>query len=140
MTDYRSCRPAEYLKLGFTDEHGNMREGINGEFSLMMAYRLADSGVTSEEVLQLRKKLEEDFEDEIRAAKSPASAPPANTAWRLRESIRPLGAKAAPLAELIEAASAQMPDWSSFALFVHHLGRIGKQLQIITRMRKAPGD
>src|SRR5262245_42344667 len=84
MTNYRTCRPAQYLKLGFTDENGKVREGINGEFSLMMAYRLADSGITAQEVLDLRQQLEKDFEHDMRSAASPKSAPPANTAARLR--------------------------------------------------------
>jgi hypothetical protein len=136
MTNYRSCRPAEYLKLGFIDENGRLREGINGKYSLMMAYRLADYGVTGKEVLAFRKKLENDFDPGSPEALK--SALPADTVLRMRNALRPLGVKAAPLAELIEAASTQMSDWCAFALLAHHVERIGKQLCIVAGMRKAP--
>ena len=54
-----SVKPQDYLSNGFLQPDGQVREGINGEFSLAMAYRLREEGITPENLRQLTDKLYE---------------------------------------------------------------------------------
>jgi len=137
MEKNQFSRPAEYLRDGFLDADGNPIAGINGEYSLGIAYRLLDSGVTAADVANIRKALADCFETGYRAEdETPAAALPARDTTQLREAARGLGSKGAALDELFETAVTVVNDWRGFAMLIRHLERIQQQMSLLSTFRK----
>jgi hypothetical protein len=137
MEENQFSSPAVYLRDGFTGANGNPLAGINGRYSLGMAYRLLTSGVTAEEVSAIRKEMAESFENDYReAGKAPKAPLPSGWVLRLHDTARALGAKAAALDELFTAAGNVVLDWTAYALLIKHLERIHQQMTLIAAFRK----
>jgi len=137
MEKNQFSRPAEYLRDGFLDAEGKPIAGINGEYSLGIAYRLLDSGVTAADVANIRKALADSFEAGCKAAgDTPTATLPARDTAHIREAGRTLGSKGAVLDELFETAVTAVNDWRGFAMLIKHLERIQQQMSLIAMFRK----
>jgi hypothetical protein len=126
--------PSEYLSEGFFGPDGHMLAGINGVQSLGMAYKLLEAGVTAGEVSAIREGLADIFETEC-PSDGTAAALPASTIASVRDAGRELGAKGAPLDELLDAAVKVLPGWGAFALLIKHLERIHQQMTLVATFR-----
>ena len=125
-----ALRPQDYLHDGFYAPDGRIRAGINGQFSLAMAYQLRQDGVHPKVLRELLESL-----DEIPRAMgriSPGRELGAgvqeklNTLWRSG-----LATRSPALASLLAAARPLMTDWKNFAALTEHLKRIASQLALL---------
>jgi hypothetical protein len=130
-----SVKPQEYLSNGFLQSDGQVREGINGEYSLAMAYRLKEEGITSDNIGQVIEKL-------YQIAGSEAQDDPnkklSSTAL---DAIKQLSkssevSKSNAINELFGAAGSLVNDWKNLAAFIVHLERIQAQIALLSELPK----
>lgn len=130
-----SVKPQEYLSNGFLQPDGQVREGINGEYSLAMAYRLKEEGITPENIGQVIEKL-------YQIAGSEAQDDPnkklSSTAL---DAIKQLSkssevSKSNAMNELFEVAGSLVNDWKNLAAFIVHLERIEAQTALLSELPK----
>ena len=138
--DIKTASPKEYLKDGFFDADGNMREGINGISSLGVAYQLRDESVQPDALKNVVDQLtalgEEYFKRGGDSAKDPLDASTLSAIdriWRGRD----IGSSPA-LGAVYEAAKPLLKDWHNFSALLVHLERIMGQLALITKTRFEP--
>ena len=129
----KASRPAEYLKDGFLDESGNLRSGINGEFSLGIAYQLRADGVTSDDVQEYRDRIEEALETHVPAGEELAVEEPVDRGARtaIQEVARELRGRCELVGEILEAGESVLTNWKSLACLMEHIERIHAQVAII---------
>jgi len=130
-----SVKPQDYLSNGFLQPDGQVREGINGEFSLAMAYRSREEGITPENLRQLNDKLYEI------AGSEGQDDPDKKLSSAALEAIPKLSkstevSKSNTLSELFEAARPWLKDWKTLAAFIVHIERIQAQLALILELPK----
>jgi hypothetical protein len=108
--------PASYLREGFLTEEGTSREGINGRYSLAIAYQCRAEGVDLEELKNAVEQLKKTEPD----SKS------------VKKTIASLNSPA--LQRLLQASEPWLKDLAQYKAFVAHLERILHQTAIITMM------
>ena len=125
-----AIQPADYLKDGFFNEKGEIREGINGEYSLAMAYRLREENVDPDHLKKLVDELQE-------IALRPDSAIDENPELSLDpeavEQVETLAKKwdSPTLQAIFKAARPWLKDWKTLSAFALHLQRILSQYVLI---------
>ncbi len=124
-------RPSEYLAGGLVDDEGKLLEGINGEHSLAMAYRLRDDGYKPAEFETFRKRLAASVEAFLPAAGEGGSPFDKKARAALLEAAAGFRDECSIMNELILAAEGHIVDWRSFARFMEHLERINAQLALV---------
>lgn len=133
-----AINPSDYLAGGFFDTKGEMRERINGMYSLAMAYRLQSEGVEAEQIKKVTDKLEQTFVkdvEKIEADPSAALRTEAQTALQKAKSS-PLVSKSATLSGVFDAAFPWLKDWKNLSAFVLHLERITEQMAILQSIQQ----
>lgn len=128
-----SVKPQEYLSNGFLQPDGEVREGINGEYSLAMAYRLKEEGTTPENVGQVIEKLYQVAGSE--AADDPNKKLSATSADAIKQLSRSSEvSKSNTMTELFEAAGSWVNDFKNLAAFIVHLERIQAQTALLSAL------
>jgi hypothetical protein len=133
LQDLLAIQPQDYLQEGFFTPDGSLREGINGYYSLAMAYRLREEGMGPDEVKALvdewARVTAVVLPDSDEAAHQPLSPEAMAAFQRLRQ--RPEVTRSVTLTALLEAAAPWLRngrDWAALAL---HLQRIMAQLALL---------
>jgi hypothetical protein len=128
-----SVKPQEYLSNGFLQPDGEVREGINGEYSLAMAYRLKEEGTTPENVGQVIEKLYQVAGNE--AADDPNKKLSSTSADAIKQLSRSSEvSKSNTMTELFEAAGSWVNDFKNLAAFIVHLERIQAQTALLSTL------
>ncbi len=130
-----SVKPQEYLSHGFLEPNGEVREGINGEYSLAMAYRLKEEGTTPENLGQVTEKLYDIAGDEAQ------DDPNKKLSSKAVDAIKQVSqsaevSKSNTMTELFEAARSWVTDWKNLAAFIVHLERIQAQTALLFELPK----
>jgi hypothetical protein len=130
LSQMLATSPADYLKNGFHDEQGETFEGINGLYSLGMAYRLREENADPDQL----KRLVDDLQA-IVLKQDPGiyDNPRQQIDPAVSNVIQQLAKKnnSAVIRELFEAADPWITTWSGYAAFVLHLDRILSQYVLI---------
>lgn len=128
-SEFSAVHPRDYLKDGPLDEDGALREGLNGQLSLAMAYRLRAEGVGPARLKVLVDRVK--AIGEAHMPKTGAGSVPERARKELA-AIWP-GHETGALLELKEALSGWLTgEWRHFAAVALHLERIMKQLALIS--------
>lgn len=128
--------PKDYLRNGFFASDGQVREGINGQCSLAMAYRLREDGLVVEDLQRIVDKLDGLTSGERRFAPNGPLGEAIVSELRDLWNSDVVGRSAA-LAELSEALRPLVTDWKNFAAAAVHIQRIMAQLALLTAVRGA---
>ncbi|HSP06364.1 MAG TPA: hypothetical protein VLR94_04265 [Acidobacteriota bacterium] len=138
--DIKSIHPKDYLKDGFFDSDGNLREGINGTCSLAMAYQCRDESLQPDAVKHVLDQLtalgEAYFKRGGNTATDPLDAPTLSAIDKISRGREVSGSKA--LESLFGAAKPLLKNWQNFSGLVVHLERIMGQLALVTKTRFEP--
>ncbi len=134
--DLSATRPADYLREGLLSADGQIREGINGQYSLGMAHRLKQAGVHPDTVKALLDSLKSAAEKLIR--KDAENAPLPDNA---QQSVQAAWSATGPtgtgvLGELRTAVLPWVKDTRSLAATLLHLERILRQLALLNAAPK----
>jgi hypothetical protein len=130
-----SVKPQEYLSSGFLQADGEVREGINGEYSLAMAYRLKEEGTTAENLAQVTEKLYDIAGDEAQDdPNKKLSSKAVDGIKRISQSAEV--SKSNTMSELFAAAGSWVTDWKNLAAFIVHLERIQAQTALLSELPK----
>ncbi|MCI0417557.1 hypothetical protein L0222_32725 [bacterium] len=105
--------PSSYLQEGFLAKDGTLRDGINGTYSLALAYQLREEGIDLD---QFRNAVEQ-LKKEEAALQS------------LRNTITSLNSHS--LQNLLQAAEPWLKDPAQNKAFISHLERILQQAALI---------
>jgi hypothetical protein len=138
--NYRKKRNAfsktsEYLSNGFLQPDGEVREGINGEYSLAMAYRLKEEGITPENIGQVIEKLYQIAGSEAQDDPNKKLSSTALDAIKQLSKSSEIS-KSNAMNELFGAAGSWVNDWKNLAAFIVHLERIEAQTALLSELPK----
>ena len=128
-----SVKPQEYLSNGFLQPDGEVREGINGEYSLAMAYRLKEEGATPENVGQVIEKLYKIAGSEAQDDSNKKLSSTAGDAIKQLSKSSEVS-KSNTLSELFQAAGSWLNDFKNLAAFIVHLERIQAQTALLSAL------
>ena len=130
LSEMLAIRAGDYLSNGFHDEQGETFEGINGLYSLAMAYRLREENADPDQL----KKLVDDLQAiALKQDQSIYDNPKQQMDPAVSNEIQQLAKKntSAVIREVFEAANRWIKTWSGYAAFVLHLDRILSQFVLI---------
>jgi hypothetical protein len=136
LSEMLAIKPQEYLKNGFFDADGNFYEGINGDFSLSMAYRCRDEGTGPDQIEKVVGQLESILKsvdksidrdpDQQLDAKALAVQEQAAQSLEVKQSVA--------LKEIFSASKPWIHSWKTYAALAVHLRRIMSQLALLTNL------
>ena len=136
LSEMLSTKPSDYLKNGFFDADGEFYEGINGEHSLGMAYRLREEGIGPDRLEKIVNQLESimDSQDESidENPEQPLDVKSVGLQERLAQNPDVAGSSA--LKEIFAAAGPSIRTWKGLAALAVHLRRIMSQLALLTNL------
>jgi hypothetical protein len=129
-----ATKPTDYLNKGFFNADGKFYEGINGEFSLHMAYRCRDEGTSPDQILKVVSQLESILKSLDRSIDENPNQPLDAKALSVQEQViqSPEVTRSVALKELFEAAKPWITNWKTYAALNVHLRRIMGQLALLT--------
>jgi hypothetical protein len=126
----------QYLKKGFFDSNGKLYQGINGEYSLGMAYRCRNEGTSPVQILKVVSQLESVFDsmnDSFKKNPNQRLDQEALNLWdQVNQSPEVKASKA--LSELFETSRSCVTTWKTYAALTIHLRRIMSQLALLTSL------
>jgi hypothetical protein len=129
--DLELLRPQVYLKDGFVDEEGGLREGISGLYSLALAYDLMKEGTTVESLKSLIDEFKTLADSGLREENSHGLLD-GNSFQQLGNIMNsPAVMNSKMLKDLFHAALPLLKDWPNVAGLVLHLDRAMKQLALL---------
>ena len=134
-----AVQPQEYLSEGFLNPDGQVKEGINGEYSLAMAYRLKEEGGTADELMKLTERLYDLAGDEGELEPDSKLSQKAIAAFQALPRS-PEVSKSKALSELFEASNSFITDWKNLAAFIVHIERIQAQVSLVTELSQLQMD
>ena len=125
-----AIQPTEYLKNGFYDKDGEALEGVNGFYSLAMAYRLREEQMNPDELKKIVDRLMEIVPRHDRAVEDNPQLPlDADSRAALEEVTKK---SASPtLTAIFDAGRPWVKDWRTYAALTLHLQRILSQLALL---------
>ena len=113
LQDMLKVSPSDYLRQGFLTTEGKLRDRINGENSLAIAYQTREEGVDLDRFQHVIQQIDP----------SNADVP------ALREKIQSLQSPA--LNRVLQASEPWFGDSRQYVAFVSHLRRIMSQLALL---------
>jgi hypothetical protein len=121
-------QPAEYLKNGFYNSTGEFVEGINGEYSLQIAYQLRKEEADVDQLKSLT--------DELEAIAPRDEAPDDALDPGTVRSIQAIAKKntSPAIKSVFDAAMPWVTDWKNYAALTLHLQRILSQTVLIRNL------
>ncbi len=129
--DLELLRPQVYLKDGFVDEEGGLREGISGIYSLALAYDLMKEGTTVESLKALSQEFTTLADSGLNEENSHGLLD-GNSFQQLGKIMNaPAVMNSKMLNDLFHAALPLLKDWPNVAGLVLHLDRAMKQLALL---------
>jgi hypothetical protein len=136
LVDLKNIRPDDYMREGFFDDQGELREGLSGMYSLAMAYRCRDEKMTPDALHGIVGQLQSVAEGADSSVDDNPDQPLNGKAVASLERIwqRPDVAGSATLAEIVRAARPQLNRWKDLAALVLHLDRMVAQLAMIENL------
>src|SRR5262245_76258 len=138
LAEMLAIKPVDYLNNGFFDEDGEIREGINGYYSLAMAYRCREEKYSPDSLKEVNDEIDRLTE------KQPASIndepDQAIDTEALKELDKIFKRKAAldskTLTGIYAAARPTIKTWRDYAGLAMHLDRILSQLALLVNLPK----
>lgn len=139
LKELLAIQPRDYLREGFFAPDGQLREGINGYYSLAMAYRCREEGLTPDRLKRLTDELARIAERHAPVGIDEAGQPLTSEVLSSLQQIRNDAdvVQSPTLTALFEAASPWIQDWKNFAAFALHLERIMAQLALLLAIPQA---
>jgi len=136
LSEMLATKPKDYLKNGFFDADDEFYEGINGEHSLGMAYRLREEKLTAAQLESIVDKLEAilNLQDSSIDEHPEIEIDGASKKGAQQIAASSEVTSAAALTELFAAAEPWTHNWKGFAAFTVHLRRILSQLALLTNL------
>ena len=136
---FGDIRPEDYLSRGFVTPEGELQEGLNGYYSLAMAYRCRDEDVSPDAIHALLEEIGG------LADRQPEASPDDELDAGIRKDLERIGASDAvrassALGELFASALPRIRRWRDLAAFSVHLERIMGQLALLLYSRQAPEE
>jgi hypothetical protein len=128
-----AIQPAEYLKNGFYDQDGELIEGLNGEYSLAMAYRLREEQADIDQLKNIVDRLTEIASKRDSAVNDNPHLPLDAANAAAFKAVRTKTALPTVIA-IFDAADPWVKDWKSYASLTLHLQRILSQLALIRNL------
>jgi hypothetical protein len=134
LSEMLSTKPQDYLNKGFFNADGKFYEGINGEFSLRMAYRCRDEGTRPDQILKVVSQLENVLKSLDKAIDENPDHPLDAKALSVQEQVVQSQEviRSPALKELFDAAKPWITNWKAYAALDVHLRRIMGQLALLT--------
>lgn len=132
LAEMLAIKPKEYLKDGFFDDDGELRDDINGLFSLAMAYRCREEGLDPEVLHGIVTRLEGMADKNADTAdENPEEALDSATQSELQR-IRqePAVDASVPLSEILDASQPWVVNWKNYAALFLHLQKVLSQLAL----------
>ena len=133
LKELLAIQPKGYLKDGLLGPTGEIRERVNGYYSLAMAYRCREEGLTPEVLKRVVTRLEDvakGHEKELEDKSNP-SLDQATSASLRSVQVMPEVKTSATLTAIFQAAMPHLTEWKSYAAFALHIDRIMAQLALI---------
>ena len=143
--DLSKVQPRDYLRDGFYDGRGRLREGISGFYSLALAYHLRKEEVAPDslnEVLEQLQKIADEHGPQFETKPHTEPVPAANSALQSLAKHKTVAGSPA-LSAVFKAAKPWTKNWKGFSALVLHLDRTHSQLALIAAMnetRPLPGQ
>lgn len=128
---FKEIEPKSYLNDGFLTPDGQIREGINGYYSLSVAYQCRDEGVEPENIKRILEKIDEWFSKDTSPDADQELAPEVRTALQKLQNLEEVRSSTT-LKALVEASLPHLGTWREMAAFILHLERILAQLALLT--------
>ena len=129
--DLELLRPQVYLKDGFVDEEGGLRDGISGIYSLALAYDLMKEGTTVESLKSLIQEFKT-LADSGLHEKNSHGLLDKDSFQQLGKIINsPAVMQSKMLKDLVHVALPLLKDWPNVAGLFLHLERSMKQLALL---------
>lgn len=133
-----AIKPQDYLKNGFFGTDGEFHEGVNGYYSLGMAYRCRAEGVSPDALKGIMDAIDQIADQQDKTAEDDPAQPIAKPALDSLDKIFKKkdisGSKA--LSELTGAARPLLKTWKDFAGLAIHMDRILSQLALLVNLPK----
>ncbi|MEW6364978.1 MAG: hypothetical protein AB1714_10100 [Acidobacteriota bacterium] len=133
MAEQLSGDPAIYLRDGFYAADGSMREGIDGEHSLALAYRLRSEGLSLDGLDSLLQAVGDIVDahagNDVETGEEPISAGGMKAFDQL--GTRPEVTRSAALTSVLSAAHPWVRTWRDYAALAIHLERARSQLALL---------
>jgi hypothetical protein len=136
--DLSKVRPRDYLRKGFFDSKGRLREHINGQDSLAMAYHARSEKLTVHQLELIVGRLQKIADQH--------SVEMANPQIELSSEVRtailqvagsePVR-KSPAIFELMQLSTSMLKKWKDFAALLLHMQRILAQLALIHTLTQA---
>src|SRR5262245_34379930 len=128
----------DYLSKGFFDRNGKFYEGLNGEYSLRMAYRCQNDGTGPDQLLNIVSQLEsilDSVDGSIERNPNQRLDTEALNVWDLvRQS--PEVKRSSALSEIFDTSKPWITTWKTYAALTIHLRRIMSQLALLTNLSR----
>ncbi|MEW6605866.1 MAG: hypothetical protein AB1414_00250 [bacterium] len=135
MIDLKAVRPVEYLKEGFFLNDGcTLREGINGLYSLAMAYEFRNKKVHPEKLKKLTDALLGIVKKhDIESLKKVESVIEPQTRRVIEDEFQRIKTElpSSLFSELIQECTRWLINWRNFLAVIVHLQRINAQLALL---------
>lgn len=125
-----AIQPAEYLKNGFYDKEGEALEGLNGFYSLAMAYRLRDEQMNPEELKKIVDRLMDIIPRHNPAVDENPQLPLDADSRRALDEVTKKS-DSPTLNAIFEAGRPWVKDWRNYAALTLHLQRILSELALL---------
>lgn len=129
--DLELLRPQVYLKDGFVDEEGGLRDGISGVYSLALAYDLMKEGTTIDSLKSLIEEFKSLADSGLREGNSHGLLDGNSFAQLGKIMNSPAVMKSSMLKDLFHAALPLLKDWPNVSGLFLHLERAMKQLALL---------
>lgn len=125
-----AIQPTDYLKNGFYDKDGEFLEGINGYYSLAMAYRLREEQADPDRLKSIVDQLEAIISKQDRSVDENPKLPLDPSTMKALEELAKK-ASSPTIAAILNAARPWVKDWRGLAALTLHLQRILSQFVLI---------
>jgi hypothetical protein len=133
-TELLTVQPSEYLKNGFYD-NGEILEGLNGYYSLGMAYRLREEKADVDQLQNVTDQLQSIIDRKDGSIDENPNLPLDSQSLQALDEV----VKKSPspiISEIFVAARPWIKDWRTLAALVIHLHRIVGQYSLISTLPK----
>jgi hypothetical protein len=131
--EFLTIQPSQYLKNGFFDENGEIFDGLNGYYSLAMAYRLTLEKADIDQLRNIVSRLMEIASKHDNVLKENPHLPldDANAAAYVTVRTK---TNSPTVAAIFDAADRWVTDWKGFASLTLHLKRILGQATMLRNL------
>jgi hypothetical protein len=132
-------QPSEYLANGFFDKNGQLIEGLNGYYSLAMAYRLRDEKADPDKLKEFLDRLQAiALKPNHEVDDHPETELDPGTLQEVKQLFH--NSPSTTISTILEAAHPKTKNWKDLAALTIHLERILSEFVLIQSLAKAPSS